>query len=103
MKKNVYSDDSDGKGLHRWRSVNDDCAEDDANNGDIGERGVTASDNWDDGGNRKDDRLNGDNGGGNDWGDVDVDNNGGDVASLLPCLPLTILKSDGDRNGGGGG
>ena len=91
MKKNVYSDDSDGKGLHLWRSVNDDCAEDDANNGDIGERDVTASDNWDDGGNRKDDRLNGDNGGGDNWGDVDVDNNGGDVASLLPCLPLIIF------------
>ena len=77
--------------------------EDDKNNDDIGDRGVTAADNGDDGGNGKEDRLNNDNGGGDDWGDVDVDNNVGDVASLLPYLPLIIVDSNRDRNRGWGG
>ena len=99
--KNVCSDDPNGKGLHHWRSVNNNHAEDDANNDNVVERGATAADYRDDGGNGKEDCLNNDNGGGDDWGDVNVDNNSGDVASLLPCLPLIIVKSDGDRNGGG--
>ena len=62
---------------------------------------MTAADNGNDGGNGKEDHLNDDNNGGNNWGDVNVDNNDGDVASLLPCLPLIIVDSNGDCNRGG--
>ena len=53
LKKIDYSNNRDGKGIHRWSSLNDDRAKDDANNGDIRERGVTATDNGDNGGNGK--------------------------------------------------
>ena len=62
---------------------------------------MTTADDGDDGGNGKEDRLNDDNGGGDNCGDVNIKNNNGDIASLLPYLPLIIVDSNGDRNGGG--
>ena len=47
--------------------------------------------------------LKNDNSGGDDWGDVNVDNDNIGVASLFPSLPLIIVKSNRDRNGGGAG
>ena len=63
--------------------------------------GVTAADDRDNGSNGEEDRID-DDGGGDDWGEVDVDNDGNGVASLFPCLPPIIVKFDGDRNGGEG-
>ena len=93
LKKNVRDDDCDGEGLRCWRSVNDDRAEDDANDEDIVERGATAADDGDDGGNGKEDRVDNNDGKGevDDWRDVDLDNDGSSVASLFPCLPNIIV------------
>ena len=99
--KKFRNDDHDGKGISRWCSVNDDRAEEDANDDDVGERGATAADDGYDGGNCEEDRVDDNDGGGNDWGDVDVDNNGGGVAYLFLCLPPIIIESNRDRNGGG--
>ena len=102
LKKNVYNYDRDGKGICCWSSINDDRAEDGVNDNGVGERGATAADDVDDGVNGKEERVD-NNGGGDNWGDVSVDNYGSGVASLVLCLPPIIVKSDGDRNRGGGG
>ena len=100
FKKNVRNNDRNGEGLRHWRSVNDNRAEDDANEDDVRERGATAADDRDENGNGKEDRVNNDNGRGDDWGDVDVDNDS--VSSLFPCLPPITAEYDGYRNGGRG-
>ena len=102
LKKNVRNDNRGGKGIRRRRSVNNDCAEDDTNDDNVGERDATAADDGNDGGNGEEDCVNNDSGGGDDWGDVDVDNNDDGVASLFPCLPPIIVESDRDHNGGRG-
>ena len=99
--KNVRNDDRDGKEICRWRSVNDIPVEDKANDDNVGERGATTADNRDDGGNGKEGRINDDNDGGKDWGDVNAYNNGGGVTSLFSCLPPIIVHSNRDCNGGG--
>ena len=55
--KNVRNDDRDSKGLRFWHSVNNNRTEDDANDNNVGERGVTAADDVDDFGNGKEDRV----------------------------------------------
>ena len=64
--KKVCNDYRDGKGICCWRSVNDDHTEDDAKNNDIRDRGMTTADNGADGGNSKEDRVDDNNGGGDD-------------------------------------
>ena len=95
--KAVHNNNRDGEKLRRCRSFNDDRAEDNVNNDNGGGRGAIAADNGDNGGNGEEDRLD------DDWGYVDVDNDGGVVYSLLQCLSLIIVDYEGDHNGGGGG
>ena len=71
--KNVLNKDRDGKGLRRWRSANDDHAEDNANDDDEGERGATAAYDEDDSSNREEYHVDDNYGRGRDWVDVNVD------------------------------
>ena len=66
LKKNVRNNNHDSKGLRLWRFVNDDHAEDNANNEDVGERGATVADDREDRRNGEEDRVKDDNGKGND-------------------------------------
>ena len=66
LKNNVRNNNHDSKGLRLWRFVNDDHAEDNANNEDVGERGATVADDREDGRNGEEDRVKDDNGKGND-------------------------------------
>ena len=100
--KNVRNDNCDGEGLRLWCFVNNKRVEDDTNDKDVGEKGTKAADDGDDVGNGEEDRVDNDNGGGDDWRDVDVYNDGGGVASLFPCLPPIIVENNEDRKGGGG-
>ena len=99
--KSFRDNDHDGKGLCCWCSVNNDYAENDANDDDVGGRWVTAADDRDNGSNGKEDRVDDDEGGGDDWLDVNVDNDGCGILSLFPFLTPIIVESDRDRNGGG--
>ena len=79
------------------------------NDANVGKRGATAADDGDNGGNIKEDHVGDNNIGGDDWEDVDIDNDNNGVASLYLCLLPIIVEFDGDCNrggrdaGGGGG
>ena len=66
LKKNLCNDDCDGEGLPHWRFVKDNRADNNVNNSNVGDTGVTTADDREDGGNGKEERIDNDGDGGDD-------------------------------------